>query len=120
MRIGKVAAAFEQRGHRSIDSPPWCSKPQLLDPPLIHERRRQVGLWVEIEHCHRSAELVQHPGDVVDERRLAHAANVVEERYNRHRHRFSLTIAATAPMDAWAWPMDYRLKATVGSRTYAE
>src|ERR1019366_3230548 len=101
VRVGNAASAPEQWFQRPVYRKPPRSAPQLLDAVVIKKRSGQIGLRVEIDGNYGQPEFAQHPGKVIDQRRLADAALVVEESHNRCRHRFSLTIAATAPTDAW-------------------
>ncbi len=83
-RLDDIAGALEQGGDAVVDSARVPISPQTLQPRLVEEHRAQVSLGIEVRGDDTPTEFPQHPGQVIDERRFAHASLVVEEGNGRH------------------------------------
>lgn len=84
-RLQDVALAGHQRAQTVADGARLTVvAPQRHQPVFVQEHRSQVRLRVQIGHQHLQAMVGIHPRQVVDQRGLADAALVVEERDGLH------------------------------------
>ena len=89
---GDVTRAPQQRHERPVDRAAGrIGGPQLLHLVLVEEHAGEVRLRIEVRRHDAHAEVGVHPGQVIDDRRLADAALVVEERDCGHRADLTVT-----------------------------
>jgi hypothetical protein len=51
----------------------------LLESVIVEKCGCQIGLWIEIRNQNTQAEVMEHPRQMIGERRLANATLVVEK-----------------------------------------
>ena len=93
-RRSNVARASQQRHERAVDRVSGRIRgQQVLHLVLVEEHAGEVRLRVEVRGHHGHPEIGVHPGQVVDDGRLADALLVVEE--SDRGHRADLTVTST-------------------------
>lgn len=82
--LDDIPGALEQGGDAVVDGARVPISPQTFQPGLVEKHPGQVGLGIQIRGKDVPADLSEHPRQVIDEGRLAHASLVVEEGYGGH------------------------------------